>query len=198
MKETADHKALDLEAFHAGDRRVLTEVYHRYLGRVSRSVSRYCRGADAECVIHDLFLALVERREVRESFKGGDLGAWLATLAGRRALDHLRRRRRFTLLDDPRSLEGKLEPVEEEQGLLHRDQMRRLERALDRFAEEVLPKLTPKLAEVFRARYREPYRSRMDAAAVLGIPRTTLIDRETRLMRYLGRFLRRHLREGDR
>jgi RNA polymerase sigma-70 factor (ECF subfamily) len=198
MKETADSKVIDLEAFHAGDRRVLAEVYHRHLGRVSRSVSRYCRGADAECVIHDLFLALLERRDMRESFRGGDLGAWLATLAGRRALDHLRRRTRLTLLDDPRSLEGKLEPVEEEQGLLHRDQVRRLERALDRFAEEVLPKLTPKLVEVFRARYREPYRSQIEAAAELGIPRTTLIDRETRLMRYLGRFLRRHLREVER
>ena len=103
---------MDLEGFYAGDRAVLTAVYRRHVARVERAVSRYCRGADAECVIHDVFLKVIERSEVRRQFTGGDLGAWLATIAARSAVDFLRRRRRWTLLDDPRSIEGQLEPVE--------------------------------------------------------------------------------------
>jgi RNA polymerase sigma factor (sigma-70 family) len=180
---------MDLEGFYAGDRAVLTAVYRRHVARVERAVSRYCRGADAECVIHDLFLQIIERPEVRRQFTGGDLGAWLATIAARRAVDFLRRRRRWTLLDDPRSLEGDLEPVDDEQRLLHRDQVRHLEQALERFARQELPGLGERLAQIFELRFRQRV-SQKEGARVLGIPRTTFIDREQRLMKQLGRFLR--------
>ena len=198
MKTTSE-PSIDLKAFHAGERDVLAQIYRRHLGRVSRTVSRYCRGADAEGVIHDLFLALLESPAMRANFKGGDLGAWLSTVASRRALDYLRKEKRWTLLDDPRSLEGKLDPVDEEEGFLHRDQAAKLAEALDRFAEEVLPDLKPKLRDLFHARFRSPFQSQMQAAAKLGIPRTTLIDREAKLMKDLSRFLRHKLKiEGGR
>jgi len=189
--KTVDPTMFDLEAFHAGVREVLEQVYREHLMRVERTVRRYCRGAEAECVIHDVFLAVVERPEVRQSFKGGDLGAWLATLAARRALDRLRRERRVTL-QDPASLEGALEPVEEEASLLERDRARRLAAELERFAAEQLPGLDRRLAQVFDLRIVRRM-SHMEAAAELGIPRTTLIDREGRLMKTLGHFLRRRL-----
>lgn len=183
----------NLRGFHAGEREVLREVYGAHVGRVERSVSRYCRGADAECVVHEVFLSLLERREVRERFTGGDLGAWLATMAGRRALDFLRRRRRWTLLDDPRSLEGRLEPVAEEEALLHEDQVRRLNEAMEQFSTEVLPRCGEGLARVFDARFR-CWLDQTEAARKLGIPRTTLIHREQRLLRRLGPFLKRFFR----
>ena len=183
----------DLQGFHAGEREVLREVYGAHVGRVERSVSRYCRGADAECVVHEVFLALMERQEIREQFTGGDMGAWLATMAGRRALDFLRRRRRWTLLDDPRSLEGKLEPVGEEETLLHLDQVRRLNEAMEQFTREVLPRCGEDLARVFEVRFRS-WLGQTEAARELNIPRTTLIHREQRLLRRLGPFLKRFFR----
>jgi RNA polymerase sigma factor (sigma-70 family) len=187
---------MDLEAFHAGAREVLARVYREHVGRVERAVSRYCRGVDAECVVHEVFLAVIERPEIRQQFTGGDLGAWLATMAGRRAIDHLRRRRRWTLLDDPRDLEGRLEPVDEEEGLLHRDQVAHLEAALQRFAAEVLPGLDRRLVPVFEQRYLQR-RSQAEAARRLGLARTTLIDREQRLLRTLGPFLARCFPEAQ-
>lgn len=183
---------MDLEGFYAGDRAVLTAVYRRHVARVERAVSRYCRGADAECVIHEVFLKVIERAEVRRQFAGGDLGAWLATIAARSAVDFLRRRRRWTLLDDPRSIEGQLEPVDEEEGLLHRDQVRHLEQALERFARQKLPALGEPLAQIFEIRFRQRV-SQKQGARLLGIPRTTFIDREQRLMKHLARFLREAL-----
>ena len=193
----AEPPAIDAAAFRAGERGVLAEVYHRHLGRVERAVSRYCRGAEAECVVHDLFLDIIERPELRARFEQGDLGAWLATLARRRALDHLRRRRRYRLVDDPRALDDALDPVEPEGSLLERDRARRLAEALERFAGLELPRLDRRLADVFQARFVER-KSQLAAAATLGIPRTTLIDREARLMRRLRPFLARQLGEAPR
>jgi RNA polymerase sigma-70 factor, ECF subfamily len=183
---------IDLQRFHAGERQTLTDVYRRHVGQVEGAVSCFCRGAEAECVVHEVFLRIVERPDVRRQFTGGDLGAWLSTIARRRAVDHLRRDRRWTLLDDPRSLEGQLPPLEEEEDLLHRDQLHHLDVALERFSAEVLPGLDARLAEVFCLRYQQ-HLSQIDAARRLELPRGTLIDREQRLMRELGRFLRRHL-----
>jgi RNA polymerase sigma factor (sigma-70 family) len=195
-EEMAEPPAIDAAAFRAGERGVLAEVYHRHLARVERAVSRYCRGAEAECVVHDLFLDIIERPELRARFEQGDLGAWLATLARRRALDHLRRQRRFRLLDD-QALDGALEPVEPEGSLLERDRARRLAEALERFAGLELPRLDRRLADVFQARFVER-RNQLAAAAALGIPRTTLVDREARLMRRLRPFLARQLGEVSR
>lgn len=186
---------MDLERFYAGDRSVLAAVYRRHVARVERAVSRYCRGADAECVIHEVFLGVIERSEVRRQFTGGDMGAWLARIASRRAVDFLRRRRRWSLLDDPRSLEGELAPVDEEQGLLHRDQIKHLEQALERFARQVLPRLGEHLSQIFELRFRQ-HLSQKQGAGVLGIPRTTFIDREQRLMKHLGRFLKEEFQIG--
>lgn len=184
--------SIGTEEFHAGGREVLTWVYREHVARVERAVSRYCRGVDAEGVVHEVFLMLIERPDVRKTFSGGDLGAWLATIAARRAIDHLRRQRRWTLLDDPRSLEGKLEPVDEEQGLIHRDQLARLEAALEGFAAEVLPELDERQASIFEQRYVQR-RSQVEAAQRLGLARTTLIDGEQRLLRRLGPYLARRL-----
>ena len=188
-----DNGFIELEAFHAGDRAVLTAVYRRHVGAVERTISRYCRGAEAECVTHDVFLSLIERAEVRRSFTGGNMGAWLCTIAARKAIDHLRRRRRWLLMDGPRSLEGKLEPIDEEQSLLHRDQLDHVKQSLEAFSGQVLPKLNRKLAEVFRLRFTEGL-SQTEAAQRLGVPRSTLGDREQRLLAHLTRFVCRYQR----
>ena len=181
---------IDLAAFHAGQRATLAAVYRRHVAAVERAASRYCRGVEAEGVTHDVFALIVERADVRQQFTGGNMQAWLCTIAARRAIDLLRRQRRWTLLDDPRSLEGKLEPVDEEQGLLHRDQLRWLEQGLRAFATEALPSLGPRLGQVFELRFVERV-SQVEAARRLGLARSTLMEREQKLVGKLGRFLRR-------
>ncbi len=187
-------EVIDLEEFHAGGRGVLRAVYHRYVRGVERSVSRYCRGADAQCVTHDVFLSLIEKPHVRAQFTGGDMGAWLRTMATRRAIDLLRRRRRCSLLDDPCSLEGRLEPIQDEERLLARDQEEHLKRALELFSRERLPRLDQRLASVFRLRFQR-HLSQKAAARELEIPRSTFINLERRLMKQLGAYLRRQLGE---
>ena len=189
--------ATDLARFHAGDREEIARVYRQHVARVERAVSRYLRGSDAECVVHDLFVALLEREDLRRQFGGGEIGAWLATIAAHRAIDRVRQRRRFTLFDDPSSLDGALEPVEEEESLLDRDQRRQIRAALARFAELELPRIDRDggLGELLRLRFEEG-RTQVEAAAALGLPRTTLIEREQRLMRHLARFFRRQIAGG--
>jgi RNA polymerase sigma-70 factor (ECF subfamily) len=189
---------LDLERFHAGDRETLAAVYRTHVAAVERAVSCYCRGPAAECVVHEVFAMLIEREDTRRQFRGGDLGAWLATIARHRAVDLLRRERRVSLLDDPRSLEGMLPPVEEEEGLLHRDQVRQLELALAEFEAQLLPALDARLAEAYRLRIgaRLP---QTEAARRAGVARATFVEREQRMLRALGRFLaRRFAREAAR
>lgn len=173
----------------------MTIVYRRHVVEVERAVRRYCQGADAESVTHELFLSLIEKQELRQRFQGGNLGAWLRTLGARRAIDHLRRRKRAPLLLDQESMEGRLEPVGEEQGILDRDQARQLQAALERFAGQEVPGLDKRLADVFRLRFQE-HLTQKSAASKLGIPRSTFISHERRLMKRLGAFLRRHLGEG--
>ena len=92
-------------------------------------------------------------------------------------------------------MEGRLQPVGEEQEILDRDQLHQLQCALERFAEEEAPGLDKKLAGVFRLRFLE-HESQKAAAGRLGIPRSTFISHERRLMKLLGAYLRRHLGEG--
>lgn len=190
-------RSIDLERFYEGDRAVLEQVYRAHFSRVSSSVCRYCRGPDAEMVIHEVFVSLIDRAETRRSFQGGDMGAWLATIAARKAIDHLRRcrRRPEILLDDPASIEGKLDPLQPEEGLMHADQLRVLRQALEAFAEQTLPQLSAALADVFDARFVR-HLGQSDAARRLGIARGTLIEREKALLRQLGPFLRRRLDGG--
>ncbi len=185
-------QALDLERFHAGDRATLEAVYRAHVAEVERAASGYCRGALAECVVHEVFAMLIAREEVRRQFQGGDLGAWLRTIARHRALDALRRERRLTLCDDPRWLEGALPPVDEEESLLARDQAQRLEAVLRRFEAEVLPSLCAPLAEVYRLRFGER-RSQAEAARLAGVARATFGEREQKLLAALARFLRAEL-----
>ena len=97
-------------------------------------------------------------------------------------------RRRWLLMDGPRSLEGKLEPIDDEQSLLHRDQLDHVKQSLEAFSGQVLPKLNRKLADVFRLRFTEGL-SQTEAAQRLGVPRSTLGDREQRLLAHLNRFV---------
>jgi RNA polymerase sigma-70 factor (ECF subfamily) len=171
-----------LERFHAGDRDVMEECYRDHFRVVELAVGQILRGADKETVIHEVFLQLIARAELRRGFSGGGFAAWLATVARHQAIDFWRRYRHERPLDQeamPAITGDPAQPTE------------RFERAvearvlIERFRREMLP---PKWSGVFEARFVGGLDQR-SAAARVGISRTTLAYQEMQIRRLLRRFL---------
>ena len=165
----------DLEAFHAGNRTVLARCYRAHFGRVFAVVSKILNGADVESVVHELFCRLVASPEMRASFRGGNLGAWLTQVGRNLAIDHARRwRRESAPLGESVAADGPAFNDEVEAKLL-----------VERFRVEILPK---ELEAVFEARFLRQLPQRA-AAEELRMPRTTLVYQEKKVRSLLQRFL---------
>jgi RNA polymerase sigma-70 factor, ECF subfamily len=169
-----------LERFHRGEREVLARCYEDYVRTVAWAVRPLVDRMDQETVVHEVFCRLFGSPEARRSFSGGNLGAWLITVARRQAIDHRRRTAREELTADgelgevaaPDTVDSATEDVE-------------LRVLVARFRERVLP---PKWEPVFQARFLEQLDQR-EAARRLGIPRTTLAYQELRIRALLQRFM---------
>ena len=83
-----------LEDFHEGRRTTMADVYHDHFATVEAAVGCVLGGADKETVIHEVFFRLIDSADQRRQFRGGSFGAWIATVARNRAIDHARRRDR--------------------------------------------------------------------------------------------------------
>ena len=168
-----------LSAFHAGERWAVERCYREHYQAVADAIGRLLPTADAETVTHEVFYRLLSDQSFREGFRGGFFGAWIVRVARNRALDHLRRRKR------------ELSEAIDDQELDARFAAQRIEDELEakllveRFRRELLP---PKWADVFEARFLRQLTQR-DAAAQLGIRRTTLLYQEYRIRALLTRFL---------
>lgn len=164
-----------LARFHAGDRAALESCYREQFGAVERAVGSVLTGADRETAIHEVFLRIIARADLRRAFHGGSLAAWLATVARNHAIDYLRRHgRERPAADPPRE---PADPSFEE-----RTQARLL---VERFRRERLP---ARWAGVFEARFLRQLPQR-EAAAALGMRRTTLAYQELRIRALLRKFL---------
>jgi len=176
------HDALWLARFHAGERDVIEGCYREHFRVVENAVGQVLRGADQETVIHEVFLQLLARAELRRGFAGGSFSAWLATVAHHQAIDFWRRYRRERQLDPTTADAAPADPAQP---------IERFERSvearlvIDRFRREALP---PKWAAVFEARFVAGLDQR-SAAARVGISRTTLAYQEMQVRRLLRRFL---------
>ncbi len=172
-------EAFDLEGFHAGNRTTLERVYRDHYAKVARAAASVLAPADAETVTHEVFHRLLSTPTMRESFKGGDLGAWLARVAKNQALDFRRRYARETTLD-----EGVEAPdttsTESDQGDSLSAAM-----VVERFRKTVLP---AKWDAVFEARFLKQLGQR-EAALALGMHRTTLMYQEHRIRALLQKFV---------
>lgn len=166
-----------LTAFHAGERDVLEACYREHFARVERSVGQVLAGADRETAIHEVFLRLLSNAQLRENFQGGSLGAWIATVAHNHAIDFARRARRESPVapEVVAHLADHVAPGRDVDSEL----------LVERFRREVLP---PALASVFEARFLEQL-SQREAAAKVGIRRTTLAYREHKIRSLLKRYL---------
>jgi RNA polymerase sigma-70 factor, ECF subfamily len=119
--------------FHAGDRSVIGRLYQESFQGVDAAVGRVLRGADRETVVHELYLRLLDRPELRRNFAGGSIHAWLATLAHNLAVDFWRRHRRETSLAEdavPALADGQFRRMEERAAL---------SLFIERFRREALP-----------------------------------------------------------
>jgi RNA polymerase sigma-70 factor (ECF subfamily) len=176
-----------LERFHGGARDVLEACYRDYFRVVDQAVGQVLRGADRESVVHEVFLQLLSRPELRRGFSGGGFAAWLTTIARHQAIDFWRRYRHERSLDPNAAELASPESQERQQ---------RAERAVEahllveRFRRERLP---AKWAPVFEARFVSGLGQRA-AAARLGISRTTLAYQELQVRRLLKKFLLRKVR----
>jgi RNA polymerase sigma-70 factor (ECF subfamily) len=166
-----------LDAFHRGERDTLARCDREHFATVERAVGALLSGPDRETIVHDVFCELLANAELRRSFGGGSLAAWLGTIARHRAIDHLRRRdREPLLLSGAIPIEAAGEPWNEE-----------VEAAMliDRFRKERLP---PEWQGTFEALFIQQM-SQREAAAAIGVGRTTLAYRELRIRSLLKRFL---------
>ena len=93
---------IDVEAFHAGHETVIRAIYVEHGAALLRESRRYAGPAEAESVVHDVFVELLRNRALRAQFVGGALAAWLRQIARLKALEHLRR--------DPSTASAGVEP----------------------------------------------------------------------------------------
>jgi RNA polymerase sigma-70 factor (ECF subfamily) len=161
--------------FYRGDRSVLTASYLDCFDVVREAVRRVLGGADGDTVVHNVFFRLISDANLRESFRGGDFKAWLATVARNDALNFRRRREREReLTREPRS--KSTGEVEDE---IHAKLL------VDRFRNEVLPE---RLRSLFDVRFLRQL-SQREAAQELSMHRTTLVYQERQIRTALRSFL---------
>ena len=163
--------------FHRGDRAVIEQIYVDYFATIESAISRIVDGPERETVIHEVFVRLLERPEMREGFRGGSIAAWLTTVARNRAIDVVRRRTRETAVLDALDRDDRDD-----------DEPTDLAEAARRQLAAFRVTLPEEWRAVFDACFVEQ-RSQRDAARALGVARTTLAYRELQIRRRLRRFV---------
>jgi RNA polymerase sigma-70 factor (ECF subfamily) len=157
-----------IDEFHAGEASSLEQCYRDHFDDVKAAVGRVLRGADQETVIQHVFYRLVADPALRANFRGGNLAAWLTTIARNEALSYCRRYGREQPMDDSQE-RADASPSKEtavDAKLL-----------VERFCLERLP---AKLRGVFDARFLRQL-SQREAAVELGIRRSTLAYQEEQI-----------------
>lgn len=169
-----------LVEFHDGSRRALGEFYREHFQTVDRAVARVLTGPDRETVVHEVFFRVISTPELRRAFRGGSPAAWIATVARNHAIDFRRRHSREVPLDEPERIADSSEVSAESEASETEARM-----LMERFCRDVLPE---KWKAVFQACFVEGMTQR-NAAARLGISRTTLLYRQHRVRALLEKFL---------
>jgi RNA polymerase sigma factor (sigma-70 family) len=154
---------LDLESAYRQQRPALLRVARRLVGV-----------AEAESVIQEVFVELLRNAGLRGRFVGGSLAAWLGEITRRKGLEHLRRHGR----EIPADTEERGQAVHTEPHLLARQ-------LVERFLGTQVPEGQRRF---FVLRFLE-HRTQVEAAGVLGLPRSTLEGWEHKLADRLRRFI---------
>jgi RNA polymerase sigma factor (sigma-70 family) len=166
-------EVVDLAAFHEGRQESVRQVYLDHGARLLRDLRTFTGPAEAEAVVHDVFVDLLRNAELRARFTGGSLPAWLRQVARLKALEHLRRARRHVPQADPPDRGTSPEPELEAREVL------------GRFMSAVVPE---KQREFFTLRFLEMH-TQVEVATKLGIARSTLEGWEHSLVDKLRSFV---------
>lgn len=164
-----------LARFHAGDSKLLERCYHEHASAVLKAAARVVGAADAENVAHDVFYRMLSESDFRQMFHGGNVGAWLCTVARNAAMDLARRRAKERALPHGDAALGTVNAAESGVDA---------DLFVAGFVRDVLP---PDLMPLFEARFLEQ-RTQRDAADMLGMPRSTLIYQENRIRQLLHQY----------
>jgi RNA polymerase sigma-70 factor (ECF subfamily) len=166
-----------LQEFHDGRKARMASLYREYFATVAAAVGRVIGGADQETVIHEVFLKLLSSADERRRFHGGSFGAWITTVARNQAIDYARRRGR-ELVTAPEQITAQVGAVA---GAADAATARIL---IDRFREGLPEKWRPVLELCFLRQL-----SQRDAAAALGLSRTTVAYQHHQIRVRLRKFL---------
>jgi RNA polymerase sigma-70 factor (ECF subfamily) len=158
-----------LEAIAAGDRRAMEALYRRHAPWLLTRLHQRCRDADTvDTALQDTFVS-VWRSAGRYRADAGEAGAWLWSIAVRRLVDQLRRRRPATPvaeIPEPEPLPPPGTP-----------------------AHALLSRLPAELHPVVRAVYLDGLTT-AEAAVLLAIPQGTVKSRLARARPLLQEVLR--------
>jgi RNA polymerase sigma factor (sigma-70 family) len=151
----------------------LPRLYREHRQTLLQAARRLLGPAEAESVLQEVFVELLRNPALRARFSGGSMAAWLGEITRRKALEHLRRHGREipgeAAVEGHASAEGRL-------------QARNL---IERFLARHVPEPQRRF---FLLRFLER-KTQVEAAAALGLPRSTLEGWEHRLGEALRRFI---------
>lgn len=128
-------------------------------------------------MIHEVFFKLIASQDERQRFQGGSFGAWIATVAHNQAIDHLRRRsRELAMAPDELGDHLGAAPAASDATAARV--------VIERFRDGLPDKWRPVFDRCFLGQM-----SQRDAAAELGISRTTLAYQHLQIRTRLRKFL---------
>lgn len=163
----------DLAGFHAGRVDVVHRIYREHGATLLRAASAIAGPAEAEAVVHDVFVEILRNADMRARFSGGVLLAWLRQVTRFKSLQHRRTASRLVPSEVPDV--GGASP---ESDLEARD-------VLQRFVAAAVPE---KQRTFFTLRFIERH-TQVEVAALLGIARSTLEGWEHALLDKLRTFI---------
>jgi RNA polymerase sigma factor (sigma-70 family) len=152
----------------------LERVYRQERAGLLRVARRMVGLTEAESVIQEVFVELLRNAELRGRFAGGSLSAWLGEITRRKSFEYLRRHGR----EIPAETEDRTAAVHTEPHLVARQ-------LVERYLSAHVPEAQRRF---FLLRFLE-HRTQVEAAAALGLPRSTLEGWEHKLAAALRRFI---------
>jgi RNA polymerase sigma-70 factor (ECF subfamily) len=166
-----------LNAFLEGESDGFEACYREYFDVVDAAVGSVLDGADRDTAVHEVFYKLITRPDVRRTFSGRSLSGWLRAMARNHAVDFARRRGRELTGSDVVDLVVQ-DTAPHPEGIAGARQI----------IERLRKRLPGRLQGVFEKRFIEQ-RTQREAAAELGIPRTTLVYHETQIRRQIHKLI---------
>jgi RNA polymerase sigma-70 factor (ECF subfamily) len=152
--------------------------YRENFATVDDAVGAVLSGADRDTVVHEVFYRLMTRPELRNSFSGNNLSAWLRAVARNHAIDFARRRGREIPCPTVTSEQHHGAAPSPEGPLAARQTI-----------EKLRVSLPARFQPIFEARYIQQ-QTQCQAARTLGMRRTTLVHLERRMRRRIAKLTR--------